>query len=139
MARPPVHGAAGNGGLHPHLSRIDRWGMAISSLCLIHCILLPVAIALLPAFASSLPGDAWVHPVLIGLALPVTGLALRRGYAAHRRLVPALSGGLGLALIGAALWFHGTVPETVLTVAGGLTVTLAHLMNWHSHHPHDDV
>jgi len=115
------------------MSRLDRWGMAISTLCLVHCVALPVALAFLPAFVSVLPGDEWVHPLLIGLALPVTGLALWRGYADHGQLAPALIGSAGLLLIGAALFFRGTIDEQVLTVGGGLVVASAHLLNWRNH------
>src|SRR3546814_4374057 len=53
--------------LGARLSRLDRWGIVISSACLAHCLALPFVIALLPAIASSLPPDSWIHPVLIGL------------------------------------------------------------------------
>ncbi|BDD66169.1 membrane protein [Sphingobium sp. TA15] len=116
--------------LGPRLSRMDRWGIIISSACLVHCLALPLAIALLPAIASSLPSDSWVHPVLIGLALPVTGGALWRGYRTHLRAVPALLGALGLGFIASALFARGGLAEPALTVFGGLLVSAAHILNW---------
>ncbi len=119
--------------LDAHLSRLDRWGIVISSVCLVHCLALPLIIALLPAITSSLPPDSWVHPVLIGLAVPVTGGALWRGYSVHRRGRPALIGCAGLGLIGTALLFRDTLAEPVLTVAGGALVACAHILNWRGH------
>lgn len=120
--------------LRPRLSRLDRWGIVISSVCLVHCLALPLLIALLPAISSVVPGDGWVHPLLIGLALPVTGMALRRGYRMHRRAVPTLVGCLGLGLIATALFCEGQLSETILTVGGGALVSLAHVLNWRGHH-----
>lgn len=120
--------------LGARLSRLDRWGIVISSACLAHCLALPFVIALLPAIASSLPPDSWIHPVLIGLALPVTGAALWRGYHLHRRTRPALIGLAGLGLIASALLARGGLAEPALTVLGGLLVSAAHILNWRGHH-----
>lgn len=114
------------------LSSLDRWGIMISSACLVHCLALPLLGAMLPLFAASLPADEWVHPLLLGAALPVTGLALLRGYRRHRRARPALIGCLGLALIAGAL-FSGAAAEAALTAAGGLLVAGAHVLNWRGH------
>jgi len=117
------------------LSWLDRMGIVISSICLVHCLALPLLIALLPVVASALPADGWVHPLLIGLALPVTGLALWRGYRRHRRIVPTSLGIAGLGLIALALAAEGW-GEALLTVGGGVLVSLAHILNWRSHSPH---
>ena len=113
-------------------SWLDRWGIFISSICLIHCLALPVVIALLPAASSILPPDNWVHPVLIGLALPVTGFALMRGYLIHREWRAPLLGAVGLALIGAGVLLDA-VPAAAVTVVGGLLVAAAHVTNWRAH------
>lgn len=115
------------------LSRLDRWGMMISSVCLVHCLAFPLLTALLPFFAVALPGDEWLHPLLLGLALPVTGFALLRGYWRHRLVRPLLLGMAGLALIAGALFAHGELAEAALTVTGGLLVVGAHWLNWRGH------
>ncbi|WP_172593153.1 MerC domain-containing protein [Altererythrobacter sp. B11] len=115
------------------LSRLDRLGMAVSSLCLVHCLALPVLTALLPFFAAELPGDEWIHPLLLGLALPVTGLALLRGWLRHRLARPAALGAAGLAIIASALLAPHGVAESALTVVGGLLVVWAHVLNWRGH------
>ena len=117
-------------------TRLDQFGILISSICLVHCLALPIVIALLPAWEPLLPPDSWVHPLLIGLALPITGLALARGYRAHRDGRAAAYGIVGLAMIALGA-FLGTAPLMVvgLTVAGGLLVAVAHIINWRAHGP----
>lgn len=118
----------------PSPSWLDRWGIFISSICLVHCLALPIVIALLPAMSSFLPPDNWVHPVLIGLALPVTGVALMRGYLTHRAWRAPLLGAAGLALISAGVLLDALpVAAAILTVAGGLLVAAAHVTNWRAH------
>ena len=117
------------------LSRLDRWGMVVSGACIVHCLALPLASALLPFVAVALPHEEWVHPLLLGLALPVTGFALLRGYRRHRRRRPLFLGSLGLALIASAIVIHTQPSEAILSVSGGLLVVCAHLMNWRRHRP----
>jgi hypothetical protein len=122
--------SAGNGGI----SRLDRLGMAISSACLIHCLALPLLSAALPFLSVTLPGEEWVHRLLLGMAIPVTGLALLRGWQRHRAAGPALAGIIGLAIIAFALFVEDEAIEAILTVTGGLIVVGAHLGNWRANH-----
>ena len=115
-------------------TRLDQLGIILSSVCLVHCIVFPIIIAALPAIATSLPADQWVHPVLLATALPVTGFALWRGFRAHGDSRSSWLGALGLVLIAVALLSGvGFLVETVLTVLGGLLVTSAHIFNWRTH------
>ena len=98
-----------------------------------HCLALPVLALLLPFVATAMPEHGWVHPIMLGIALPITGGALLRGYRIHRLRRPLLLGSAGLALIASALLFEGSVGETILTVAGGLMILRAHLINWNAH------
>ncbi len=116
------------------LSTLDRWGMVVSSLCLIHCLALPLVAAFLPLLAVPLAGDEWVHSVLLAIALPVSGMALVRGFRAHRAAGPAILGAFGLAGIACAIVVRADMAERILTVAGGLLVARAHWLNWKSHH-----
>ncbi|HWK41369.1 MAG TPA: MerC domain-containing protein [Croceibacterium sp.] len=115
------------------LSGLDRMGMMISGICLIHCLALPLIAALLPFFAVTLPGDEWTHRVLLGMALPVTGFALLRGWRRHRAAGPAITGAVGLGLIATALFVPEETMEVALTVVGGLIVIRAHIGNWRAH------
>ncbi|MFW2830074.1 MerC domain-containing protein [Sphingomonas sp. ID0503] len=108
---------------------LDRYGVALSLLCLAHCLALPFLFAMLPAAAVVLPSSFAVHLILFGLALPISGLALALGYRRHRRLRPLLLGGIGLGLICGALFVASLTAEIALTVTGGLIVVTAHALN----------
>jgi hypothetical protein len=119
---------------HPGDATPDGIAAALSSLCLLHCLALPLVLLLLPAGAmvSGLDhGPSWLHWLLIGIAAPASVWALRRGQALHHLAQPwllALAGFLLMA-IGALLHDRG-IAEQVLTVTGGLVVAFAHWRNW---------
>jgi hypothetical protein len=108
---------------------LDRYGMLLSLLCLVHCLALPAVFALLPAAAAVLPPNFWVHLVLFGLALPISGMALVIGYRRHGRTAPLVIGGLGLTLIFSGLLVGSISEEIAVTVVGGLLVVCAHFIN----------
>lgn len=114
----------------------DRVAALLSNLCLMHCLALPLA-ALLPTgllmggiSVHALHGPHWLHWGLLLLALPVSLLALCHGWRAHGRKLPLLLALPGFALMGAGASLHGAGwLESVLTVAGGLVIALAHWRN----------
>lgn len=113
-----IHTPAGRAG--------DIAAIGLSSLCLVHCLALPLAAGLLPLVGVW--ADApWVHWAFALTAAPVSLWALTRRPAA---LPLALGlGGLLLLFAGAAE-FPSHETETATTVAGGLIVALAHVLNW---------
>ena len=112
------------------LTRIlDRSAIGLSFLCLAHCLAFPMLIAFLPALATVLPQGEWVHPLLLAIALPLAGVALWRGWRRHRAVQPLAFGAIGLALMTIGV-DAGASAEIVLTVAGGLALAGAHLLNW---------
>lgn len=114
--------------------RFDGMAALLSSLCLWHCLALPLLLGLVPVMvplASILHGPGWLHWLLIALALPVSGWALWRGLAIHHDYWPLAMAAAGFALMAAgALAHHAGVAEQILSVAGGLVVALAHGRNW---------
>lgn len=112
-------------------SWIDTLAVGASALCLAHCLLLPVAMASLPAIATIFETPAWAHGALLALALPLSFMALLGGYRHHGRWLPPAVGFLGLALMGAGVAFEDSrILETGLTVVGTTLVALAHIRNW---------
>lgn len=115
---------------------IDGAAAVMSSLCLVHCLLLPLALALSPMLAVGVAdelahGPVWVHWLLIALAAPVSVYALWRGAEAHHNRYPWLLALLGFVLMAAGALAHGLGPiEPALTVLGGLVVAFAHWRNW---------
>lgn len=117
---------------YPYSSLFDASAIGLSLLCLIHCLLLPVAAALLPMLAIWSEAE-WVHLLFVALAAPLAGLALWRSHRQHplpRLLVLLAVLGLGGLLSGALGWPRESL-ETPLTVAGSLLLATAHIWNWH--------
>lgn len=106
----------------------DAVAASLSLACLVHCLVLPVTVAAIPALAQWIALPESLHLILFALALPVSTLALWRGHARHERAYPAWAGAAGLALMAAGLLAHEW--ETPLTVAGALVLASAHLANW---------
>jgi hypothetical protein len=108
--------------------RGDHLAIGLSGLCVVHCI---TSALLLTTFASA--GAALLHPAVheIGLALAVLlgVLVLGVGVARHRRLKPALLGGIGLATMGAALLVPHGMPEILCTIAGVVILAFGHKIN----------
>ncbi len=112
---------------------LDAAGAALSSLCLVHCLALPLLALALPTALGAAThhhgDDLLLHLLLIGAALPVSLLAFRRGLRRHGHALPLALGGTGFALMLAGALVHGAAVQ-VLTVAGGLMVAGGHLLNW---------
>lgn len=114
---------------------LDLGAVALSGLCLLHCLALPLLAAALPLFGSWAEAE-WVHLLFVAIALPLTVHALRL---AHRsRPLPAAawaSAAFGLALLLAgALGWPSHDAETAMTVAGGLVLAATHGWNaWRRH------
>ena len=111
----------------------DRLGIALSLVCLAHCLLLPVAFLVLPLIAVQWLQGGTVHVLLALVLAPVAALALVPGLKRHRSwsVAGAMAAGLGL-LSTAAFAGEGSVAHewsTALTLAGGAILVAAHFVN----------
>ncbi len=91
----------------PSAALLDAGAVALSSLCLLHCLALPLLAAALPLFGTWAEAE-WVHLLFVAIALPLTGYALWR--AERRHPLPVLAwatagAGLGLLLAGNCMSF----------------------------------
>lgn len=107
---------------------VDRMAIALSGLCLIHCMASAILVALL---ASA--GGAMLHPAIheagLALAILLGVIALGWGLREHGRIVPAMIGAAGIASMGVALSTgHGPL-EIPLTMAGVALLAGAHILN----------
>jgi uncharacterized membrane protein (DUF485 family) len=114
-------------------AKADALGIALSVLCMIHCLALPLIISFAPAVLEELPGDDVTHRTLaIGIAL-AGGLAFRSGYKIHRKRRILALFLLGIALISAAAIIgEPTLPalgEAAITVCGSILLVTAHWCN----------
>ncbi|MDO6566980.1 MerC domain-containing protein [Alteromonas sp. 1_MG-2023] len=112
----------------------DKAAIALSMLCVVHCLLLPVLLLLLPALAGALAfDDALFHKTLLFFVVPISVVALMMGYFYHRNHTMLLIGGVGLSLlILAVVLGHdilGEYGEVVLTVIGSSFIAFSHIRN----------
>ncbi len=116
------------------VGRWDRIGIFVSGACLVHCLLLPVVVALLPLFSFSEALHTWMHPVAAAVLIPTTLLALRSARRLHgdRAVQLLLWAGLALVVPAAILGhvFTGALSETLVTLAGSLLLIGGHWRNW---------
>jgi len=116
-----------------HRRRLDRLAVGLSGLCLLHCLALSVATVAAPAVVGLGFDAGWTHVAMLALVIPLSAIALPRGYREHRRNAVLWLGGAGLTLLvlGATLGHHvyGPAADTALTMAGAVVLGLAHVMN----------
>lgn len=110
---------------------LDKAAVALSGLCLLHCLLLPVIITLLPFLDRF--SDRHLHAEILIIVLPVSLIALTLGFRRHadKRVVGLGIAGLLLLLVGATLAHNlfGVVADRMLTIAGSVILALAHYRN----------
>jgi len=110
----------------------DTVGVGASTLCLIHCVLTPIALAFAPVLSEFLPGDTLVHRVVIVLVVAIGLFAFIPGYRKHRRWIvflPMLAGlwAIGLGAFGDS--FMGPWTEKCITILGSTLIITAHGLN----------
>jgi len=108
---------------------LDRIGITATSLCALHCILLPVLLPALPLLGLSFLADhAWEHIFLMITAVLGT-VALFSGFKKyHRRIYPFYLLFLGVAIY----WIKHDFPEDVqpyFIVIGASLIVAAHIIN----------
>ncbi|WP_188771615.1 MerC domain-containing protein [Novosphingobium endophyticum] len=112
--------------------RLDRAGILLSGLCAVHCFLGVLLVGVLGLGGEALLSPA-IHKVGLALALVVGLVSLGLGVLRHGRVGPLVIGGIGLALMAAAIAVGHGLPEAVLTVMGVTLVAFAHIGNLRGH------
>ncbi len=106
----------------------DRMAVAVSGLCLVHCVASAIFVALL-ASAGGFLLNPMIHEVGLTIALGLGVVALGRGIVTHGYMMPAAVGGLGLGVMAGSI----TLPEggsgTVYTILGVMILALGHDLN----------
>ncbi len=109
-------------------TRLDRLGLALSGLCLMHCLATSVLLALLSA-AGGMLGSPVIHEVGLVLAMIMGAMALGRGILDHGYSMPSAVGGLGLGVMAGALSLAHDGTEALFTVVGVAILALGHRLN----------
>ena len=107
---------------------LDRLGMAVSGLCIVHCLTSAIALAVL-ASAGGMLVDHRIHAIGLVLAIVLGIVALGRGIVEHGFMMPAAIGGLGLGVMAGALSLPHDSGEVMYTILGVAILALGHDLN----------
>jgi drug/metabolite transporter (DMT)-like permease len=123
---------------------LDRIAISLSAICVVHCLAVPLIVAILPIAAISFGGDSHFHALMLWLVVPVSVAGLVMGYRVHGRLSLVALGVAGVLVVAAAATFGheqwSPLAEVLVSVAGSLLLASAHWMNFvvvrkvHVHH-----
>jgi MerC mercury resistance protein len=111
---------------------LDKVAVALSGLCLVHCLALPFAVALLPFLGQF--SDDHLHVELLFFVIPVSVIALLSGYRRHGQAGVIVFGALGLFVltIGGTIVHdqYGLTADRLMTVAGSFVLAFTHYRNF---------
>ncbi len=108
---------------------LDRIGITATSLCALHCILLPILLPALPLLGFSFLADhAWEHVFLIVTAI-LGSIAMFSGFKHyHRKLYPFYLLILGVVIYWQKHDFSENL-QPLFIVVGSLFIVAAHIIN----------
>ena len=114
----------------------DKAAIALSLACALHCLMVPLLLALFPSRALSGLGDERIHLGLLFLIIPISVFSLTLGCRVHRNLTVVAVGvtGIGILCLSALLAHDmgGESLETAGTLLGSGIVALSHALNFKS-------
>ncbi|GJM13099.1 MAG: hypothetical protein DHS20C12_15020 [Pseudohongiella sp.] len=112
----------------------DKAAIGLSFLCALHCLLLPIAVALLPSLVIFGLDDELFHVVMLVAVLPLSTFALLTGLRRHGDKSALAIGLIGLfILIVTAAFGHdilGESGERLTTLLGSTLVATSHFRNF---------
>lgn len=112
---------------------MDSLGIAASSLCLIHCALMPFILVALPYVGLQFLAGNFAHRVSAIFVITFALLAVLPGYLKHRKICVLATMLFGLLLVLTATfvaspaWGEGA--ELLLISVGNVSVVTAHIIN----------
>ena len=112
----------------------DRVAIALSTICIVHCLAMPFVIALLPVAAFAVGGDGHFHSLMLWFVVPTSVLGFGLGLRVHRRFDIVAMGAVAIAsLAAAAVWGHSRWDpsvEVIVNVASSVLLAAAHWRNF---------
>ena len=114
---------------------IDNLGITISSVCAIHCVLLPAIFIIAP---YSFLASHEFHEALIYFILPCAVIAFTLGCRKHGDIKVALMGSFGIILLASSILLHEVFHSeehsqelitVLMTIAGSIMLILSHIRN----------
>jgi len=114
----------------------DRYGIGVSGICAVHCLVFPSFISILPLWPALASVHEWAHPVFIVILIPIVYFAIRRSYFDFT-VATTLVSGLVMVILGWLIghFWLGIWVEISLTMLGSGFLIAGHWINYH-HHRH---
>lgn len=109
-------------------NQLDRTGIVLSGLCVLHCVLGIVLVSALGIGSQALLSPK-IHEIGLVLAIAVGTVTLGLGALRHGAGGPLAVGAAGILLMAAGLASGHGLPEALLTIAGVALVATAHIRN----------
>ncbi len=111
--------------------RLDHLGMTASTVCAVHCALMPVIITFLPLLGLTFLSNIWIELSMLSISLIVGSVSLVTSYfKVHKNIIPLLYFLLGFAFILVGHFSQNDVIEPVLLPIGGIVFVVAHFINY---------
>ncbi|MDX1706396.1 MerC domain-containing protein [Pseudidiomarina sp.] len=107
---------------------IDRTGIWVTTICAIHCLLLPVILPMLSLIGLSFIGETLLERTILGTSIIVGFIALVVGMRQHGRTFPVL-----FLIAGGVIYWHknilGASGEPFVILVGAGLIIAAHWIN----------
>ena len=113
---------------------LDRIAITLSTICIVHCLAMPLVIAVLPIAALTAGNDGHFHALMLWLVVPTSAIGFALGYRVHAKAGVVLTGVVAVAILAiVALWGHAawdTSTEVAVNVAASVLLASAHWRNF---------
>lgn len=108
----------------------DFMGFFASSLCLLHCLLLPLLLMIFPLFGLSFFENELLEMIFVGSSLLIACIAVWKGYVKHRKVIPFFFYVLAIALFSIGFSIHNHFVERGMHLSATFFIILSHFYNW---------
>jgi hypothetical protein len=113
-----------------NLIKQGKWGMWLSGLCAIHCMLTPIVVVALPFAGASFLESHTTEYVLLSIGFVFSMSTVVNSYLkVHRNILIVIATLLGFTLVVIAHLFSSAIFEAVLSVVGSLFIIVALFKN----------
>ena len=112
-------------------SKLDHIGMTASTLCALHCAIVPLILTFLPLAGLGFLTNPFFEWGMITLALVLGVSSIFMAYfRTHHRALPLILLLIGFAVIVLGHMYLVSWAEAIVVPAGGLTIAFSHFLNY---------
>jgi MerC mercury resistance protein len=111
---------------------LDRTGVAVSWICIVHCLIVPFVLAAIPLWGFSFLTDKKVEWAIVSTSILIAVVSFIPAYLyRHRkvRVVLLFAGGMGTILFAGLFLEEELMLKAPFLLTGAILITAAHLLN----------